>query len=250
MDALFQKAKGSKPGKASHFVTETTLENWIPSWLGASRTPPVKKSLLTQWKKGLQGGQGPVAFLASTMTLWLSHASLGIITFQDVFLHLLLFLRVISEKDLLYAVKYERHLQVHIMNHIKSSGASSVASFLVKIQPEVAHDMDLDLNQRQVSASSKDLKTPPRRTRPSRSRTPTRPQRDKAKPSKTKESTSKKGICFFHDPASGKECKFASDPSKRPRDHLDTLQAPMKARFDAAKASYHPSGRFKPKAGE
>ena len=53
MDSLHQKAKTARPQRASHFVTDTTLENWIPSWLGASMTPAVKQSVIKQWKKDL-----------------------------------------------------------------------------------------------------------------------------------------------------------------------------------------------------
>ena len=233
MDKLFQKSLTSKSSRASTFVSDTALDEWIPSWLGATRTPTVKASLTKAWKKSLQDSHDSSAFLSSSMNLWLTHAVLGIINFKDVFLHLLLLLRLIAEKDILYAVKYERHLQVHIQNHIKSSGSRPVSSFLTAIQKEVSIEQDLDLNKRQMV-------TPPKKPREdkkaSRSRTPPkiRPA-PKVKASQSAPSKTKTLICFSHDPANSIQCPLGS---KCPNEHLNTSEPAMRARFDRAQAAF------------
>ena len=95
---LLRRAQESKPSRASTFVSDTPLDDWIPSWLGATRTPSVKASLANAWKKALQDSQESSSFLSSSMSLWLTHAVLNIVTFKDVFLHLLMLLRMISER--------------------------------------------------------------------------------------------------------------------------------------------------------
>ena len=232
MDKLFQKAQASKPNRASTFISDTALDDWIPSWLGATRTPSTRTSLIKAWKKSLQDSQESSAFLSSSMSLWLTHAVLNIITFKDVFLHLLLLLRLIAEKDILYAVKYERHLQICIINHIRSSGDNTVASFLTSLQEKVAIDMDLDFTRRQVV-------TPPRKPqggrKTSRSRSPPKLRPGPKIKASKEHQPKKKLICFHHDPANGITCPLGD---KCPNTHLDTNEASAKERFDRARASF------------
>ena len=119
----FVKAKAKASSQASHLLSDTGIEEWIPSWVGASLEPYRKTRLLKDWKQHLQVAKSPEHFLSTVASYWMSQAAVGIIPCSSVFVHMLLLLKMMCEHDLLYAIRYERRLQVTILLHIKTSGS-------------------------------------------------------------------------------------------------------------------------------
>ena len=232
-----------KPGSPAVFVAETGPEHWIPAWVGRDLAPGAQSALIKKWKSSI-GTDGAIT-LACVQCLWLSHASVGLVSFNSVFIFMSVALRMQADRGVQFFTSYFRKLLHHIQLEIKGGTTATLDSFLVAPVEKII--LSLELDQR-PSGAQPIVATPKVKAgkQRSRSRSKTRPVKPGAngsdsKPLKqdggrpTPKKTARPKVCFQHDPRNSKVCP---NGTKCSNEHLDTSQADQAQRFDRAFAAF------------
>ena len=206
------------------------------------------------------------------MTFWLSHAAVGLVKFPSVFAHNLLVLRLASEHSVNFALKYERRLVSRMQERLKAHESLSFSSLLERLDTRIVQSLEIEdacrlarekpprsdppapkagarqhgrgSNAASTSAadtSRRPARTPsPRRQLPRQgARSRTRSARRGAPPASAQKAT-RKQVCFDFNPSAGRRCPLGARCTK---EHLDTKDPALKARFDKAKAAFDLSQR-------
>ena len=244
--------------RGSSVVASTGFEEWNPQWLGLDQPTSVKKSLHTDRTKNMEAS-GLAKILGNINTFWLSHAAVGVVSIPAVYSHLLCLIKLADERSVRFAILYERRLTARILERIRSGERFRCSQCIEKLDTRIIDRLDIE-----ESRSARLLKTPtkdkapdarPKYAAPSHSgakvtqrrRSPSKPRGSRQTPPKapaarrertppratrrerTPPRAEKKQVCLDHDPSSRRSCPLGS---RCPKDHLDTKDPALKARFD------------------
>ena len=244
LEKWVEKGKRSNPGGTSN-IASVTFETWVPSWLGVDKSPADRVKLRSEWTKG--AGTESVKMLSSVATFWLSHAAVGACAPESAMVHMLVLLRMLSERGLQFAVAYERRLAVYVENKGREKSSKSLDDMLSGEVESIVRE--LDMRSRAHFQTGHEVKLRPRaqspKTKPLQDRRHDRSDKkseeDKRRadpPVKPKDVS--KEVCFAHDSRESKSCPLGS---KCPRVHLDTAKAEEAGRYDKALSAFRQNGR-------
>ena len=184
--------------------------------------------------------------LASVATFWLSHSAVGACRPESAMAHVLVLIRMASERSLKFAVAYERRLAIYVENKGREKSQRSLDSMLESEVESIVRDLEIRSHRetgtgggpsqphrpgpRPGQGPAVDALGPKRPDKPSGGG----PAKDKQPKDLSKE------VCFAHDPRESKVCPHGD---KCQRLHLDTVKAEEASRFDKALASFQAGGR-------
>ena len=111
LQKVLSKARESRKHQDHPFIADTSLESWVPMWVGHGESPSAREALVKQRRKtenlGAQVLEPCCQFLAGQ--------------FPDVFAHLLMLIRMSAEHGLSYALHYETKLHYGLQSLTHSS---------------------------------------------------------------------------------------------------------------------------------
>ena len=264
LSRLVADAQKNSPGKQSWFLADTNLSDWIPPWVGIDLEASAKKALIKDWETCLRDAKHSSKCIACLTCFWYSHAAAEAVSFPAVLIHLQLLNKLASERALSFVLSYSRTLMAKIRRHIKEDGSRNVDSYLIHLDLEIVHDIDLRSSRKQPPppriepeakrkqrrlGGGRDEKPPPTK-KADTSNLPSQRNSSagaaRASAASAKKADSEKDlvngrICFWHAPhlkkvCSKKECTML---------HLDTMKEDLKVRYERALTSY--GGANKPK---
>ena len=233
-------------------LASTGFEEWNPQWLGLDKPTSVRKAMHSERTKSLESS-GLARVLGNITTFWLSHAAVGLVSLPAAFAHFLLLMRLADERSVKFVLAYERRLMVRMLERIRSGEKFKFCDCISHLDSRIVDRLDIEEARpervskplpkekprdtrlrppvtprdnkapvRRRSASKDRKRSPPRRLAVKRERTPPRaPKRSPA--------SDRRPLCLEHDPASRKTCPLGS---RCPKEHLDTKDPALKARFD------------------
>jgi len=182
--------------------------------------------------------------LTNSLTFWLGHIAIGAVSWQAVFAHLALLIRVCEDEGPFYARKYILHLRLDILTGIRSGKKVSIDGCISEMNLDVARIVRLELDSKPAPAQASDA---PAETVAN----PRGKGRGKQKGCKRgefggsggggggkqgggKNANGRRPICFASDPANNLYCSVKNCD----KEHIDTSNAANASRFNKAKESY------------
>ena len=252
MDKELQKARARR----SLVLLEKTYDHYPPLWVGSGELESQKLQMIKSRKDQLSrgpSGKSDAKELARTLgnmaVFWLSHAAVGLVSIPSVLGHLLGIIRLVDEFDLLFASKYELHLQRKLQELIKTRGDDmDISDRIVVLDSGITAELRLTAKAPRAVPSKGDPVTPTKANKgkgkgSGKAATPSRappaaqttPQKSSA-PAKggTKGVRNTDRICFDHDPSRSSVCSRGRSCQHT---HLDTRQPDLLIRFDRAVAA-------------
>jgi hypothetical protein len=229
---FFEKAKSSgKP--RPYFVAGSSLEEWIPPWVGAGESQEDQRSLNRSWSQKIDN-QPPARVLSMVLSFWMSHAAIGICKFEAVFAHILMFIRMQDQYGIAFAIKHERRLLDRCYTSLKGSVEFDLDILLSRPCPEIVQEILLTKAiEDKPRAPVKLPANPPPALGASASTSASTTDQAAAKIKDGK--VARKQVCFDHNPSQGIFCPLKSKCS---REHLDTKVEALLVRFEKARASF------------
>ena len=213
------------------------FDEWIPTWVGAGANSEDRKAAIKSYSSGV-GTSCPRA-LGCISNFWLAHSAVGLCSPLAVFGHMLLFNRLCCERDLQYALSYERKFVLKALFFIKSGNSFSLDSSLVSEDSGISVILNADWTARKASSpSQKGTKGAEKGSKGAGKLKDSAALKGKGtgkSPSKVLPVyTRRLPVCFSHHPASGTTCNDASCQKQ----HLDTKDASQLERFNRARAAF------------
>lgn len=214
-------------------LSSEAIEKWIPQYIGSELPSAGQKKVVAEREKSVN--MTLAHLLEQATAFWLSHGIAGRVVPGTVMRHMMLLVKIASQTSTAVAVQYERMLIQHIRN---LKGEPDLNVLLCDKVDAVETAVNIHFSR---SAKPKD---PPPISKPQQAGGFTRvkleegtasashgaPQRaGQAKPDRGP-SVNKK-VCFGHNPAAKKSCKFGD---KCRMEHLDTTVPKNKERFEKA----------------
>jgi hypothetical protein len=227
---FFEKAKASgKP--RPYFVAGSSLEEWIPPWVGAGESQEDQRSLNRAWSQKIDN-QPPARVLSMVLSFWISHAAIGICKFEAVFSHILMFIRMQDQYGIAFAIKHERRLLDRCYTSLKASVEFDIDDLLSRPCPDIVQEILLTkaIEDKPRAPIKLPGKSPPAPGASAASGTSTT---DQAKVKDVK--SVRKPVCFDHNPSQGIFCPLKS---KCLKEHLDTKVESLLVRFEKAKSCF------------
>ena len=222
------------------------VESFQPRWLGGRLSAAQREAFV---KLRLKKESTSVAQLCNaSLSFWLAHMAVGVVSFQQVACHIFLLLRISEDYNPDYAILYHDRLLAGIRQRISMGEDFDIGGSICRLDNDVLREVD-------HKRSSSNWEPPPRdrdrRERDKASGKGARGKGDKDKGDKGKGDKDKggvaprtKSICFAHDPSSKKVCKAEGCH----REHLDTNLPENKARYLKAHAAFEDSKKQRQKA--
>ena len=227
--ALLKKNAEARRSRA--YVADSDISAWPPLWWGSSLGPQARDKFLLARKR--DPGHSLASLVGYSTTFWLSHCAAGLVGIGAVFAHILLLTRLSEEKHLHFAVRYSTTLLEHIRTSIREG-------LNVDIDREISSE-NLDIVRRILNerAPPPPVRPPPpareeralKKARPGEAIPPSPPGGE----ADARKLRDKIHICFDHDPQNGKTCSKGSACTK---EHLDTKNPTLAARFTKASAAF------------
>ena len=212
------------------FLHHARVESFQPRWLGCRLSASQKEAYV---KLRLKKESASTAQLCNaSLSFWLAHMAVGLVSFQQVACHIFLLLRISEDYTSDYAILYHDRLMAGIRQRISMGEDFDIGASISRIDRNVLRDVD------HKRSSGSDPPPPPRdqRERPGKGKGKgERASGDPAPaPDPPARPTRGRGICFSHDPANKKVCRTKDCP----REHLDTNISENKARFRKAHTAF------------
>ena len=166
----------------------------------------------------------------ASLSFWLAHMAVGIVSSQQVACHIFLLLRASEDYNSDYAILYHGRLMAGLRQRISMGENFDIGGAISRIDTNVFCEVD--------HKRSSGWEPPPRDQKE-------KPGKGKGKgekasgestpaPDPPARPTRGRGICFSHDPADKKVCRT----EKCQREHLDTNLSENKARFPKAQTAF------------
>ena len=243
----YVKACSRSPARPG-FLSDVGFEQWVPPWVGADQGSESRRASVRSFTTGCSNHIGK--FLSCVLNFWSSHAAIGICTLNGVFGHHALLLQLCCEKDIAYAVDYERRFVQHVLSCVKKGDSLNLDIALAHPLKDVVGLLESIYAARKEvsggrvqdgrrlhrdatpSSSGREAVTPKQKARPSSSL-----KEDSRSPKVESDVNARKPVCFAHDPASGSKCSEKGCTKA----HLDTKVAALKERYSKAKAAFDKS---------
>ena len=218
------------------FLHHARVESFQPRWLGGRLSAAQREAFV---KLRLKKESTSVAQLCNaSLSFWLAHMAVGVVSFQQVACHIFLLLRISEDYNPDHAILYHERLLAGIRQRISMGEDFDIGGAICRLDNNVLREVD-------HKRSSSNWEPPPRdRDRRDRDKASGRGIKGKVDKDKGGGAPRIKSICFAHDPSSKKVCKT----EKCHREHLDTNLPENKARYLKAQASFEDSKKQRQKA--
>ncbi|CAJ1452043.1 unnamed protein product [Effrenium voratum] len=133
LQKVLSKARESRKNQDHPFIADTSLEPWVPMWVGHGESPSAREALVKQRRKtenlGAQVLEPCRQFLAGQ--------------FPDVFAHLLMLIRMSAEHGLSYALHYETKSHYGLQSLTHSSKKFNFSDLLHQPLWRLTHKLDI-----------------------------------------------------------------------------------------------------------
>lgn len=233
---LLQKKAAARRDRYLPYIVDSGIELWHPLWWGSRLAQQDRDRFLAQRKR--DPGHSLASMIGYSTTFWLSHCAAGLVRFESVFAHILLIVRLFEERGGKFAYRYTRALLDRIRTSIREGLYMDVDRAISSEDISIVQElMAAGVPPPPPPAIPSEVPASPLKPGPT---TPPGSGKRDSKGSGKKDSgpgtgkgigTQKRHVCFDHDPLNSKVCTLGPGC---PRDHLDTRQPALLARYNRA----------------
>ena len=171
----------------------------------------------------------------ASLSYWLAHMAMGIVTFQQFSCHIFLLLRLSEDYKPYYTIKYHDRLMTRLHNRMAAGENFDLGAAITNIDTDVLREVD----HQAFAASTRDPDERPPKAKAEARKGPRGRGADPPAPDpsgKEERPPKRQQICFDRDPSSKKQCKLGWRSCTR--EQFNTLEPEELARFKKAKASF------------
>ena len=235
--ARLHRDYGARSDDRVPFVYPSTIDEWVPTWVGEARSKKDRKSLRAKMQSDPQGSLSNLLCLA--LGYWLSHWAAGAVSLPAVFAHILGLIRMAQERSVLFAYTYISKLQARIATDIKAGVRFDLDDRIANKDIAVHGQVELELlrdargSRRQGSPPTRNNRADKDKSSAEKEKNLRKSEKGAGRGDKVGPPTKVKPVCFQSDPANNRQCTVKNCRF----DHVDTRTSEGAKAFAAGKAA-------------